>query len=140
MNKDELIKLIAKENNVIIGKDDPILMLVTATDYLIKKFELEMKNILSENREQLELNLFQHYESTKQISEKILNASLNASKKTLTTHIKESATEFKKLINEEILAAKIDIEVESKKIGFYSKINLILLIFTILLMIFIYFN
>ena len=39
MNKDELIKLIAKENNVIIGKDDPILMLVTATDYLIKKFE-----------------------------------------------------------------------------------------------------
>ncbi|OCG28992.1 hypothetical protein A9G45_01360 [Gilliamella sp. HK2] len=140
MNKEELINLIAKENNVMLGKDDPILMLITANDYLIKELELSLSKILAENRTQLELNFSQYDESVKNNAEKILNAALIASKKTLTDHITESATEFKKLINDEILAAKIDIEVESKKIGFYSKINLTLLIFIMLLMIFIYFS
>lgn len=135
MNKEELINLIAKENNMLIGKDDPILMLVTANDFLIKKFELSLSNMLSENSEKITLELYKYNESVKQISEKILNASLTASKKTLTNHIEESASEVKKIIKNEILAAKIEMNNERKEINFYSKISLILIIINIFLII-----
>lgn len=140
MNKEELINLIAKENNVLIGKDDPIIMLVTASDFLIKKFESSMSDILSENRAKLEIDLYKYNESVKKISEKTLNASLIASKKTLTTYTEASAAEIKKIIKSEILAAKIEIDNERKKISFYSKINLILLIFIIINIFFILFH
>lgn len=140
MNKEELINLIAKENNILIGKDDPIIMLVTASDFLIKKFELSMSDILSESRANLELDLYKYNESVKKISEKTLNASLTASKKTLTTYTEASAAEIKEIIKSEILAAKIEIDNEHKKISFYSKINLILLIFIIINIFFILFH
>jgi hypothetical protein len=140
MNKEELINLIAKENNILIGKDDPIIMLVTASDFLIKKFELSMSDILSESRANLELDLYKYNESVKKISEKTLNASLTASKKTLTTYTEASAAEIKEIIKSEILAAKIEIDNERKKISFYSKINLILLIFIIINIFFILFH
>lgn len=140
MNKEELINLIAKENNILVGKDDPIIMLVTASDFLIKKFELSMSDILSESRANLELDLYRYNESVKKISEKTLNASLTASKKTLTTYTEASATEIKKIIKSEILAAKIEIDNERKKISFYSKINCILLIFIIINIFFILFH
>lgn len=133
MNKEELINLIARENNILIDKDDPIMILVTANNFLIKNFELSMSDILSENSAKLELNLYKYNESVKKISEKTLNASLIASKKALTTYTQESATEIKEIIKSEILAAKINLEDERKKINTYSMVNLVLLIFAIFL-------
>jgi len=138
MTKEELIKIIAEKHNILLGKDDPIIILVTAIDFLTKKYDENLREVLSENIAQLELNLSQYDKSVKINAEKIINAALSSSKKMLTTHIQESAIEVKKLIKDEILAAKIDFEIERKKINFHSKINSILLIFIMVIILLMY--
>ncbi|MCX8588003.1 MULTISPECIES: hypothetical protein [unclassified Gilliamella] len=70
---------------------------------------------------------------TEKYAEKSLNASLSASKKTLTKYVEKSTTEISELIKKEILAAKINLEDERKKINTHSMVNLVLLIFVIFL-------
>lgn len=133
MKKEEFIEIIAKENNILISKDDPILILFTANHYLLKEFNENLSKAFAEHRSLLELTISEYDEITKKYAEKSLNAALVASKKTLTKYIEESSTEISKLIKNEILAAKINLEDERKKINTYSIVNLVLLIFVIFL-------
>lgn len=133
MTKEEFIEIIAKENNILIGKDDPILILFTANHYLLKEFNENLLKIFDEHRSLLELTISEYDEITKKYAEQILNAALAASKKTLTKYVEESSTEISELIKKEILAAKINLEDERKKINTYSMVNLVLLIFVIFL-------
>lgn len=140
MTKEEFIEIIAKENNILISKDDPILILFTANHYLLKEFNVNLSKVFDEHRELLEFTISEYDEITKKYAEQSLNAALTASKKTLTKYVEKSLTEINELIKNEILAAKIEIDNERKKINFYSKINLILLIFIIINIFFILFH
>ena len=133
MTKEEFIEIIAKENNILISKDDPILILFTANHYLLKEFNENLLKVFDEHRSLLELTISEYDEITKKYAEQSLNAALAASKKTLTKHVEESSTEISELIKKEILAAKINLEDERKKINTYSMVNLVLLIFVIFL-------
>ena len=112
----------------------------TANHYLLKEFNVNLSKVFDEHRELLEFTISEYDEITKKYAEQSLNAALTASKKTLTKYVEKSLTEINELIKNEILAAKIEIDNERKKINFYSKINLILLIFIIINIFFILFH
>lgn len=133
MNKDEFIEIIAKENNILISKDDPVLILFTANHYLLTEFNKNLLTVFDEHKSLLEFTISEYDEITKKYAEKSLNASLAASKKTLTEYVEKCSTEISELIKKEILAAKISLEDERRKINTYSMVNLVLLIFLILL-------
>lgn len=136
MTREKFIETIAKENKILISNDDPILILYTANNYLLEKFNKDLLKAFDEYRSSIELTISRYDEITKKYAEKSLNAALAASKKTLTKYVEKSSTEIREMIKNEILAAKINLEDERKKINNYSKINLILLIFVILLILF----
>lgn len=132
--KRELIELIAKENKVLIGPDDPILILLTANEYLIKNLHIELDSILNNYNSELELLATKKEELATQKAEKILNAALNASKKTLTEHTGEIHLEITNKIKEEILAAKMDIKNERKRLEILCTINVFFCVFIIISM------
>ncbi|QIQ22535.1 conjugal transfer protein TraM [Zophobihabitans entericus] len=119
----ELIELIARKNNVLIGSDDPILMLLTANEFIITENTKALSEALSGYSSKIEVISSQWDSLASKKAEKILNASLNASKQVLNEHLEESASKIKALISSEILAAKIEIEREKKRIGLMSLIN-----------------
>lgn len=127
--KKELIELIAKENRVLIGSDDPILILLTANEYLIKNLHIELDSILKYYSSELELLATKREKLATQKAEKILNVALDASKKNLTTHTEEIFLKITDKIKDEILAAKINIKNERKKLEIFFVINIIFCFF-----------
>lgn len=77
---DEVIQQIASAHGVVLSKDDPIMMLHTMNDYLIKENKSAQQDLLDNFRSQMELFSDQWSIEAKNHSDRILNSSIVSSK------------------------------------------------------------
>ncbi|WP_172592473.1 conjugal transfer protein TraM [Nitrosomonas supralitoralis] len=77
---DEVIQQIAAAHGVVLSKDDPIMMLHTMNDHLIKENKSAQQDLLDSFRSQMELFSDQWSVEAKNHSDRILNSSIVSSK------------------------------------------------------------
>jgi hypothetical protein len=101
---DDLIKEVAVKHGIALGKDDPVLMLHTINRKLIKEGIASQEQILETFKGQLEEIAHRWSEDSKSKAERVLNASLAASKEAMAAGVKEAskiaATELSRVIKE----------------------------------------
>ncbi|MFH0785146.1 MAG: conjugal transfer protein TraM [Pseudomonadota bacterium] len=77
---EETIKEIAIKHGVIVGRDDPIMILHTINERLMKETAAAQRQILHEFKEELESAAHEWDVTTKKNAERILDIALTASK------------------------------------------------------------
>ncbi len=77
---DEVIQQIASAHGVVLSKDDPIMMLHTMNEHLIKENKSAQQDLLENLRSQMELFSDQWSIEAKNHSDRILNSSIVSSK------------------------------------------------------------
>lgn len=86
-----LINDIAIKHGVVIGRDDPILILQTMNSKLMEENAKTQQLMLNQYKEDLEGISLRWGNEAKEKSERILNASLTASKEAMANLLQESA-------------------------------------------------
>ncbi|WP_413486054.1 conjugal transfer protein TraM [Shewanella baltica] len=76
----KVIQDIAKIHNISIGRDDPILILHTINEMLLKRAAEVQENQLKAFQEEIQLLMKQLSEDSKDKAEKVISAALNASR------------------------------------------------------------
>ncbi|HAT1844339.1 conjugal transfer protein TraM [Legionella pneumophila] len=106
---DKIIQDITVKHGVLLGKDDPILMLQTMNEQLIEENRKAQQDLLVQFREEMEGISSQWKDDAKEKAEKVLNAALASSKETIIRLLHESTKEsvqaMKKLISDSLIEA-----------------------------------
>ncbi|HEN5466613.1 TPA: conjugal transfer protein TraM, partial [Legionella pneumophila] len=77
---DKIVQDITVKHGVLLGKDDPILMLQTMNEQLIEENRKAQQDLLVQFREEMEGISSQWKDDAKEKAEKVLNAALASSK------------------------------------------------------------
>ena len=88
---EETIKEIALKHGVAVGRDDPILILHTINERLMRETAAAQRQILHEFKEELESAAHEWEATAKKTAEKILDAALIASQKVIVEEGKKVA-------------------------------------------------
>ena len=99
---EETIKEIAVKHGIAVGRDDPIMILHTINERLMKETAVAQRQILHEFKEELESAAHEWEINAKGIAEKILNTALIRSKETMENTITEGGKEAVKAMGKEI--------------------------------------
>ncbi|HAT9718740.1 TPA: conjugal transfer protein TraM [Legionella pneumophila subsp. pneumophila] len=106
---DKIVQNITVKHGVLLGKDDPILMLQTMNEQLIEENRKAQQDLLVQFREEMEGISSQWKDDAKEKAEKVLNAALASSKETINRLLheatKESVQAMKKLISDSLIEA-----------------------------------
>lgn len=102
---DELIKDIAIKHGIAVSRDDPIMILQTINQRLMQDTEKAQQVILEQFKSELEDLAVRWGDDAKDKAEKILNASLEASKKSMETIMLAGATETVSILKADINTA-----------------------------------
>ncbi|RAP35252.1 conjugal transfer protein TraM [Legionella quinlivanii] len=106
---DKIIQDITVKHGVLLGKDDPILMLQTMNVQLIEENRKAHQDLLAQFREEMESISSQWKDDAKEKAEKVLNTALASSKEAITRLLHESTKEsvqvMKKLISDSLIEA-----------------------------------
>ncbi len=106
---DKIIQDITVKHGVLLGKDDPILMLQTMNEQLIEENRKVQQDLLIQFREEMEGISSQWKDDAKEKAEKVLNAALASSKEAIARLLQESTREsiqvMKKLISDSLIEA-----------------------------------
>jgi|TARA_Y100000588_G_scaffold391863_1_gene501792 ElaB/YqjD/DUF883 family membrane-anchored ribosome-binding protein len=106
----ETIQDIAVRHGVILGKDDPILILQTMNDRLLVENRKTQQEMLAQFREEMENISSQWMDDAKEKAEKILNTALASSKEAMARLMQESTNEavraMKKMISDSLAEAQ----------------------------------
>lgn len=106
----EAIKDIAFRHGVVLGKDDPVLILQTMNEKLLAENRKEQEAMLAQFKEEMENISSQWKDDAKDKAERVLNAALASSKETMdkilrqATH--ESALVMQKMISDSLKEAR----------------------------------
>jgi hypothetical protein len=85
----EIIKEIASKHGVAVGRDDPIMILQTINERLLKDSADTQQKILNHYKEELEIIAHRWGDDAKDKAERTLNAALSASKAAMAKGLKE---------------------------------------------------
>ncbi|EPI0765654.1 MULTISPECIES: conjugal transfer protein TraM [Vibrio] len=88
---EETIKEIAAKHGIAVGRDDPILILQTINDRLMRESTEAQQAILDSFKSELEEIAHRWGEDAKTKAERTLNAALTASKQAMATSMQEGA-------------------------------------------------
>lgn len=106
---DKIIQDITVKHGVLLGKDDPILMLQTMNEQLIEESRKAQQDLLVKFREEMEGISSQWKDDAKEKAEKVLNAALASSKEAMARLLQESTREsvqaMKKLLSDSLIEA-----------------------------------
>ena len=80
---EETIKEIAVKHGVAVGRDDPIMILHTINERLMRETALAQRQCLHEFKEELESAAYEWESTAKKTAERILDVALTASKKVI---------------------------------------------------------
>ena len=140
----ETIQDIAVRHGVILGKDDPILILQTMNDRLLVENRKTQQEMLAQFREEMENISSQWRDDAKEKAEKILNAALESGKDAMTKLLQEATDQsvqvMKKMITDALAEANNLVQ-QTRKFsriilwlsgGALIGVGLLLLIFSIL--------
>lgn len=90
----EAIKTIAVKHGVVLGKDDPILILQTMNEKLLEENRKALQDMLTQFKEEMENISSQWKVDAKEKAEKLLNAALASSKATMNQLLRDATNEF----------------------------------------------
>ncbi|ABQ54189.1 conjugal transfer protein TraM [Legionella pneumophila] len=106
----EAIQDIAIKHGVVLGKDDPILILQTMNDRLLEENRKAQQEMLAQFKEEMENISSQWKDDAKEKAEKVLNAALAGSKETMDTILRLTTTEhvhaMKNLVSDSLAEAR----------------------------------
>lgn len=105
----KILQDITVKHGVLLGKDDPILILQTMNEQLIEENRKAQQDLLVQFREEMEGISSQWKDDAKEKAEKVLNAALTSSKEAITRLLHESTKEsvkaMQKLISDSLIEA-----------------------------------
>jgi hypothetical protein len=99
---DELIKEIAAKHGIAVGRDDPILILQTLNTRLMQANQKAQQDLLDQYKSELEDLSLRWSTDAKEKAERILNASLDASKTAMKQLLQAGANELVTTIKAEV--------------------------------------
>jgi hypothetical protein len=128
MNEDseleELIKEIAVKHGIALGRDDPILILQTVNNRLLQASQKAQQALLDQYKAELEELSLRWSADAKEKAERILNASLDASKAVMEQLMRASAQEVVTTMKAEVDASLNRINRRIKDTNRISLMNL----------------
>lgn len=101
----ELINEIATKHGIAVGRDDPILILQTINNRLMQDSQKAQQEMLDQFKSELENLSLRWSMDAKEKAERILNASLSASKESMDQLMQAGATEIVITIKSEVDAS-----------------------------------
>ncbi|AMV15212.1 TPA: conjugal transfer protein TraM [Legionella pneumophila] len=106
----EAIQDIAVKHGVVLGKDDPVLILQTMNERLLEENRKAQQDMLTHFKEEMEDISSQWKDDAKEKAEKVLNAALASSKEAMDKILRETTSEFvhamKRLISDSLTEAR----------------------------------
>lgn len=99
---ESLIREIATKHGIAVGRDDPILILQTINNRLIQDGAKAQQDMLDQFKQELEAMAMRWSEDAKSKAERIVNASLNASKESMENMMAQGARDTIKTVRTEI--------------------------------------
>lgn len=98
----EIIKEIALRNNVRLSPNDPVLIVYTLHEMLLKEQQEQQQQLLESFKSEMEALTQRWSDDTKSKSEKVLQASLDASKQAMVNAMQKNAIETAKAVKDEV--------------------------------------
>ncbi|MGZ8911226.1 MAG: conjugal transfer protein TraM [Methylococcaceae bacterium] len=102
---EETIKEIAVKHGIAVGRDDPILILHTINERLMRDSAAAQQDILDRFKEELEVIAHRWGDDAKNKAERTLNAAIATSKETMINMIQEGALITTEAIRREVEAS-----------------------------------
>lgn len=99
---EELIREIAAKHGIAVSRDDPILILQTINTRLMEDSAKAQEAMLDQFKQELEAESQRWSNEAKAMAERVLNASLSASKDAMATLMQQGAKELTKGVRMEI--------------------------------------
>jgi hypothetical protein len=99
---DELIKEVAAKHGVAVGRDDPIMILHTINQRLMQDSQKAQEEILESFKSELEAISQRWSLDAKDKAEKVLTASLNASKQSMEQLMQTAANQYLTKLKSEV--------------------------------------
>ena len=99
---ESLIREIATKHGIAVGRDDPILILQTINNRLLQDGAKAQQDMLEQFKKELEAMAMRWSEDAKNKAERIVNASLNASKESMENMMAQGARDTIKTVRAEI--------------------------------------
>ncbi|PPC90853.1 MAG: conjugal transfer protein TraM [Methylobacter sp.] len=99
---ESLIREIATKHGIAVGRDDPILILQTINNRLLQDGAKAQQDMLDQFKQELESMAMRWSEDAKNKAERIVNASLNASKESMENIMAQGARDTIKTVRLEI--------------------------------------
>lgn len=132
---EKVIQDIAKIHNITIGRNDPILILYTINEMLLKRATEAQENQLKAFQEEIQLSMKQLSEESKDKAEKVISAALNASRANIERATSEQIDSFNnqltKTLNGSLIEFKTILSNESAKGMQLAKFSMIASIFAL---------
>jgi hypothetical protein len=128
---DEIIKEIALVHNISVGRDDPIMILQTINNRLLRDGVAAQQAMLDHFKEELETISHRWGEDAKTKAERVLNAALTASNEMAQIAMQNAANESAKTLRRELAATTaklVSTANESKRI---AMLNIVAAIMTL---------
>lgn len=131
----KVIQDIAKIHNISIGRDDPILILHTINEMLLKRAAEVQENQLKAFQEEIQLLMKQLSEDSKDKAEKVISAALNASRANIERATSDQIDSFNnqltKTLNGSLIEFKTILSNESAKGMQLAKFSMIASVFAL---------
>lgn len=122
---DKIIQDITVKHGVLLGKDDPILMLQTMNAHLIEENRKAQQDLLIQFREEMESISSQWKDDAKEKAEKVLNAALASSKESVNRLLQESTKELVQVMKKLIADLLINTHSLTQKTQKFSRFALV---------------
>lgn len=122
---EDLVKEIAAKHSIAVSRDDPIMILHTINDRLMKNAAASQEKILSSFKSELEATAFQWSEDSKARAEKILNAALSASQAAMLETMQEGGKQTIEVVKREIDGIGLRLATPIKQSEKIARLNLL---------------
>lgn len=126
----ELVKEIAHKHGIAVGRDDPIMILHTINERLMRDSKAAQQEILGQFRSELELIAHQWNAGAKDKAERTLNAALSATKAAMANTMQEGADAAAAAMGREIDVAASMLDAAARRTRNMALINLVAATFT----------
>lgn len=130
--KDDVIAEVAARHGIAIGRDDPILVLHTMNDRLLKESAAAQQALLDAYTRELEASTARWSADAADRADRILHAALTGSKETLATAVQEGAMATATSVRTEVDAALVRITAKLQDARQIAMLNVVAACITLL--------
>ena len=128
---DEVVQDIAVKHGVVLGKDDPVLILQTINERLLEDNRKAQQEMLAQFKEEMESISSQWKNDANEKAEKVLNAALVGSKEAMAKLLQESTNEsiqtIKKMIDDSLAEAR-DLTQQARKFSWFVLLSSVVIL------------